>query len=472
MRVLLVEDEPLAARMLAKGLRKHAYAVDISSDGEDASFRLSTTDCDAAAGARRVVRDGSRTNMPRHDRRFVLGAWAVSLLLSAPAVAQVAGTHALTLSAAMDRALAANPTIAAARLRGPIDRAGLALARERLNPDVSVEISKESPKQAFGFGVPLELGGKRAKRMAVSEATIRAGEADIASIIAQVRNDVRRAYYDVLVADARLLLMDEMRDIAVRVRDTAQQRFDAGSAPRLEVLQAQLTLASAQNEATAAQGNAAASRAQLNALLGQPLDTVATLSTPVGSGAPLTTDAAIILAQTSSTDLIALDRQIETQRARIALAQALRVPDVVPTATLTHAAQPEFTYGWRAGVAVTLPVFTSHRAGVVVEQTTLDQLTAQRQSMLVRITGAVTAAEVTVQAQRQLYVRYRDEIIPQALQVEQLAQDAYQLGQTGIATLLPALQATRDVRLRALDAVSQLQNALADLERAMGVPLP
>ena len=104
-------------------------------------------------------------------------------------------------------------------------------------------------------------------------------------------------------------------------------------------------------------------------------------------------------------------------------AQAFRVPDVIPTATLTHDAQPEFTYGWRAGVAVTLPLFTSHRAGVIVEQTTLNQLSAQRQATLVRINGAVTAAAVTVQAQRQLYLRYRDEIIPQAQEVEQLAQD-------------------------------------------------
>ena len=47
MRVLLVEDEPAAALILAKGLREHAYAVDVSGDGEDASFRLATTDYDA-----------------------------------------------------------------------------------------------------------------------------------------------------------------------------------------------------------------------------------------------------------------------------------------------------------------------------------------------------------------------------------------------------------------------------------------
>jgi cobalt-zinc-cadmium efflux system outer membrane protein len=108
----------------------------------------------------------------------------------------------------------------------------------------------------------------------------------------------------------------------------------------------------------------------------------------------------------------------------------------------------------------------------VVEQATLDHLMAQRQAAVLRITGDVTAASAAARAQRSTYVRYRDVILPQAQQVEQLAQDSYQLGQTGISALLQALQASRDLRLRALDAVSQLQIALADLERAVGAPLP
>ncbi len=215
--------------------------------------------------------------MPRHSKVHALGACVIALLAASTAFAQVAPGGALTLQAAMDRAFSANPTIAAARLRGAIDLANLAVAEERLNPSAAIEISKETPKQSFGFAVPLELGGKRAKRIAVGEATVRAGEAEIAATVAQVRNDVRRAYYGVVVADARLMLLNEMRDIAARVRDTAQQRFEAGSAPRLEVMQAQLTRASAENEATAAQGNAVAARAQLNALLGQPLETVTSL---------------------------------------------------------------------------------------------------------------------------------------------------------------------------------------------------
>ena len=43
----LVEDEPNAARVLAKGLREQAYAVDTAADGETALFQIGTTDYDA-----------------------------------------------------------------------------------------------------------------------------------------------------------------------------------------------------------------------------------------------------------------------------------------------------------------------------------------------------------------------------------------------------------------------------------------
>jgi two-component system copper resistance phosphate regulon response regulator CusR len=47
MRILLVEDEPDAARMIAKGLREQAYAVDVVGDGEAACFQAAVADYDA-----------------------------------------------------------------------------------------------------------------------------------------------------------------------------------------------------------------------------------------------------------------------------------------------------------------------------------------------------------------------------------------------------------------------------------------
>lgn len=46
MRILLVEDEPDAARLLAKGLREQSYAVDVAADGEAASYQVQMNDYD------------------------------------------------------------------------------------------------------------------------------------------------------------------------------------------------------------------------------------------------------------------------------------------------------------------------------------------------------------------------------------------------------------------------------------------
>ena len=59
MRVLLVEDEPHAAHVLAKGLREQTYAVDLAADGDSAIFQVGTTDYDAVIlDVMLPVRDG------------------------------------------------------------------------------------------------------------------------------------------------------------------------------------------------------------------------------------------------------------------------------------------------------------------------------------------------------------------------------------------------------------------------------
>jgi two-component system copper resistance phosphate regulon response regulator CusR len=47
MRILLVEDDKRIARFLAKGLREHAFAVDVTNDGDDAIYKSSINDYDA-----------------------------------------------------------------------------------------------------------------------------------------------------------------------------------------------------------------------------------------------------------------------------------------------------------------------------------------------------------------------------------------------------------------------------------------
>jgi len=48
MRILLVEDDRRIASFVAKGLREQAYAVDVVGDGDEAAYKLSINDYDAA----------------------------------------------------------------------------------------------------------------------------------------------------------------------------------------------------------------------------------------------------------------------------------------------------------------------------------------------------------------------------------------------------------------------------------------
>jgi cobalt-zinc-cadmium efflux system outer membrane protein len=403
--------------------------------------------------------------------RFVASVSAC-ILFSTTTFAQPQPIESLTLDAAFARALDANPTIAAARYRHAIDVANVSVAGERPNPEAHAEFEKETPKQSFGIALPVELGGKRSRRVAVAQATLDVGQAELARTIVDIRTQVRKAYFTRVIADARLALLQDLRGLASRARDAAQARFDVGSAPQLELRQAQLALAQAENEATAAQAMATASRIALNALLGLGPDAPVTLATGLDYASAPAPAAALARAQQANADLAVIDRQIAEQQARIALARTLRTPDITPDFTFTRDAEPEFMYGWRVAAAAVIPLFTTHRAQLQVEQATLAQFTAQRAALLARITGEVTAASTVADAQRTAYFRYRDEILPLAVDVERMAEDSYRLGQTGITALLQALQASRDLRLRSLQTAQEFQDALSELERVIGAPIP
>ena len=86
--------------------------------------------------------------------------------------------------------------------------------------------------------------------------------------------------------------------------------------------------------------------------------------------------------------------------------------------------------------------------------------------------GEVFSAAAHAETQRRAFLRFRDEILPRAAEVEALAEDSYRSGQTGLVALLQSLQSVHDLRLQAVQAGTDYQNALADLERAIGAPLP
>jgi cobalt-zinc-cadmium efflux system outer membrane protein len=388
-----------------------------------------------------------------------------------PPVEQAA-ERPLTLDEAFSLAASNNRTITAARLRRAIDQAGVEVAKERPNPDLHYEQAKETPHQSLTATQPIELGGKRGRRIALAQAVLRTGEAELARTLADVRSQVRQAYYGLAATQARLAIALDLQGIARRARDAAKERYDAGDVARLEVVQAELNLDQAENEATAAAGERDAARAELNALIGrdphaptQVVEELADVTLPAA-------EVAAAAAMASNAELAVIDRQMAEGVARAALARALQIPDPSLEGAVTHDAPGEFVWGWRYAVGVTVPLWTRHRAAVRVEEATIAQLKAQREALVQRLEGAVGAALARANTQRGQYLRYRDQILPRTREVEAMAEESYRAGQTNLVALLQALQAAREARAKAVQAAYDYQAALAELQRTAAVGPP
>lgn len=393
-----------------------------------------------------------------------------SIAIPSASFAQAAPSK-LSLNDAISRAMAANRTVLAAQAARAIDVAGVGAARQRPNPEFSVEEERETPHWSIGGTMPLEIAGKRGRRIDVANATLAVTEADTARVLADVRSDVRHAYYQAVAASRRVEVAQELENVASRASAAAQERFQTGAAPRLDALQAQLALSEAQNETAAARGELIAFRAELNALLGYTADAQPQLSDTLEGGAPPAMEAAVSQALGANADLRVLDRQLDEARAKVSLAKAMRRPDPSVSATLTYDAQPEFTTGWRFGGTIALPIFTTGRADVAVAQASVVRAQADRDARAAQIGGAVAAAVARAAAARQAVQRYQTDILPAAQQVEAMAQESYSSGQTALPALLQTLQAGREIRQRAVQAGLDFQLALADLERAIGTPI-
>jgi cobalt-zinc-cadmium efflux system outer membrane protein len=370
----------------------------------------------------------------------------------------------LGLDEALALARGANPALQAARLRSAVDAAGVSVARERPNPEMRYERAKETPHDSIGLVQILEIGGKRGRRIDVAEAGVRVGEAELAKTEVEVLADVEKAFFALAAAQRRLRMGDELRDLTARARDAARERYDAGDVSRLDVVQAQLAGDQAESEVTAQRGEIEAARRDLNFRIGREPGVPTRVADEMALEEGSTSGDAVPIANTA---IEILDRQIKEAEAKSALARAQRVPDLTLEATATHDALPEFLWGYRAAVALSIPLFTRHNGQVQLEDANLALLRAQRAATEAQLRGLAGAASARAAAQGEQYRRYREAILPMAREAEAMAEESYRSGQTNLTAFLQSMQSARDVRVRALQAASDYESALVELRRTL-----
>ena len=409
----------------------------------------------------------------------VVGLWAaLALSGSLPLMAQgtappsTAAQAPLTFRAAMDLAISTNLELAAVRRARAIREAEVRAAGQRPNPEFSGEITRDTPHGDLAIGYPVDIGGVRSRRVALAKEGLTLADIDEAAALRDLRRKVRLAFYGLLAADERLALADSMLKVAGRVKDVAQARFEEGAAPRLDVMEAELSVVRVRTEMDLARSARRATQAELNALLNRPPGMTVALTGEASDTPELPTmDRAVADALTSNLDLRAIDREAAIEDRQLNLLKAERIPTPTFTGGVALNAPGEFDVGAHAGVNLVIPLFSRNQAEIAGSMARTDTIKARREAVRRQVEAAVFAALERVTAQRGQVEAFRATLVPTATAIQGLVEESYRLGRDSILTTLVAQRALRDVRSEYLEALLALQAAVADLEDILGTPI-
>ena len=365
-----------------------------------------------------------------------------------------------------------NLELRAARQQRAIAIAGLKTAGQIPNPIISFGAARDLPHESVLWDQSIEVGGQRGKRLAVAREEQKATDIDIAVLSRQIRRRTRQAFYEVLASQALAGQAKDALDLATRIRDTVEQRFQAGDVAQLEVIQADVEMERAAAEYEAAMETEKSSEAGLSGLLTRPLEQnwdLAGRLSDVPAAAPLQTltDDAL----RSNADLQRTSQEVEIEQRRLALAKAVRVPNVDVQVGTDFNSPPDFQVGPRAQIGVALPLFYHGQGEVAASNARLSFLQLSLQAQKNNVSVLVVAAYYDFVAKAQLAARYKDKIVPETERLENMAEDSYRSGKSNLLTLIDAQRKLNETRKAYLDSLMAAQGSFAALEETVGTPL-
>ncbi len=378
----------------------------------------------------------------------------------------------LTLQEAFSIAERQNLDIAAARLRRMVSLAGITIAGERPNPTVSFGATRDTPHESLFFDLPVELGGKRRTRMETARQEVSLTDVEISTVSRQVRRLVREAFFAAALGAGIVDQQMRLVELATKLRDTAKARFEAGDVPQLELMQADLELARAQADLEVARQESKVAFGKLTALLNEPAGTTWELVTPLDTMPPQSAlDDLIARATGANPELQHLAQELKVEQSREKAFRAERVPDVTLEAGADFNSPPDFREGARGQVTVGLPIFTRFQGELAQSAATQKLIEGQTLATRRSVAGNVEVAYIEFNARLTEVRLYRESVIPEGRKLESLAEESYTAGRTSILAVVDAQRTVQQNEREYLQSLFELQQAFAELEEIVGVPL-
>lgn len=358
------------------------------------------------------------------------------------------------------RALAASPSLAARRAR--IEAARLAARTADVPADPMVEFMYQDagfpkwtvgsePMSMIGASIrqPLLTRGRRDARRAAADADVDVKRAEAAQSATDLATAMRTAYAELYAIDRERAILDDSREIARLLAETAMARYSAGSADQASVLRAQLEQTRVTQRGVDLDARRTSAVVSINRLLNQPPDT------PLGEVRSLPPPAPLADAMTRLPDLAAAHAP-EVSARQADVSAAVRRVDVAKAEL-----HPSYTVGgglyWQGGfdrvVSVTFGVewpLRKERKQLPMLAASERELDAARHDLEdaaagMRAEAARLVAEIE-RSDRQIE-QYRSALLPQSAAAFDAVRSSYLTGGGDFSSLLDEFRRWTDARV-------------------------
>jgi cobalt-zinc-cadmium efflux system outer membrane protein len=333
-----------------------------------------------------------------------------------------------------------------------------------------------APSRPVGLGIVVPFPDKFRLRNTIGSEAVHTSEAQFKLLQQQIASQTGRSYDSVLVTHMHRRDLAEARQLAADFLQRTQARFNAGTVARLDVINAQVSLASADNDLIGNARDVTNAEAGLNRMLGRalglPLVATDSLDAP---GALPDVQAIEITALRSRPEITGLEAQLRGAKANSSLTKELAfTPDITAGANRDYG-DPAWnsTTTYTLGITMPIPVlFWQHTRGDFAETHHRElELTATLKDTRAGVAQDVRVSYATADAALRQVVFIRDQLLPSAREAYRVAASSYAIGGLSALEVLSARTALLAAESQYADALAAANSARSDLERAAGVPL-
>ncbi len=371
-----------------------------------------------------------------------------------------------------------HPDLDVARARWAVLSAGQKTAGERPNPVLSVTPAYNTTTHIPSpwlvtptLDIPIETAGKRGYRLAESGLLSEAARLNITTVAWRVRSGVRSSLLELYSAqESELLLKDQQVSQSEEISLLEQQQA-AGAISAFETTQARLAAVATRIAWRDAERRSAEARVRLAEAIGVP--TAALDGARLSFADPTRLPREIPLAEARRqallhrTDILGALAEYAATESALQLEIARQYPDVHLNPGY------EFDQGdnkWSLGISVTLPVLNQNQGAIAEAQARRAEAAANFNALQARVVGeidrAVAAYHTALQKQADT-----DALRAGLERQEQIGQAMFAAGEISRSDLAALRVQLDNAALARLDALTQSQRILGQLEDALQSPI-